>query len=64
VPESLSTWQEAARRLSEELHLNVAPIATTFATTEAAPFAVAADSMPEPTLDRRTRPVPGWGPTK
>jgi uncharacterized protein (DUF169 family) len=58
VPERPTTWQEAARRLRDALHLNVAPIAITFGTADAAPFAAASDPMPEPTPDGRTGRVP------
>lgn len=53
-----SDWSELARRLTDALHLNVAPIAITFDATGAAPFAEASEPMPEPTADGRTGRVP------
>jgi len=58
MPEDPSTWHEAARRLSEALHLNVPPIAITFGPTDAAPFVATSNPMPEPTVDGRTGRVP------
>ena len=54
----MNVWQELARRLSVALHLNIDPIAITFGATDAAPFAAATDTMPEPTADGRTGRVP------
>ena len=56
-----STWQDAARRLTAALHLDVAPIAITFSNTavdDAPPFADPSAPMPEPTADGRTGRVP------
>jgi uncharacterized protein (DUF169 family) len=58
VPDSPSIWQEAARRLTEALHLHVSPIAITFDAPDAAPFAPASAPMPAPTPDGRTGRVP------
>lgn len=54
----MEVWVDAARRLSDALHLNVAPIAITFGAADAAPFAAAVEPMPEPTDDGRTGRVP------
>ena len=53
-------WDEAARRLTTALHLDVAPIAITFSdsTEVAPPFADPAMPMPDPTPDGRTGRVP------
>jgi uncharacterized protein (DUF169 family) len=53
-----SHWRDAAQRLREALHLNVAPIAISFGGTDVAPFAPVSDPMPEPTADGRTGRVP------
>ena len=58
MPEIPSPWHDAARRLTEALHLHLAPIAITFDAPDAAPFAPAAEPMPEPTPDGRTGRVP------
>ena len=53
-----SPWREASDRLTAALHLNVAPIAITFADGGAEPFAAASSPMPEPAPDGRTGRVP------
>src|SRR6476659_9504429 len=55
-----SIWQDAAARLTAALHLDVAPIAITFSSTDdaAPPFADPLTPMPEPTADGRTGRVP------
>lgn len=58
VAKGRTTWHQAALRLSEALHLNVAPIAITFGASDAMPFTAASDPMPEPTADGRTGRVP------
>jgi len=58
VSESASPWHDAARRLTNALHLDVPPIAITFDAADAAPFASASEPMPEPTPDGRTGRVP------
>lgn len=52
-------WRELARRLTEALHLNVAPIAITFSPVEGIPaFLDPSEPMPEATGDGRTGQVP------
>ena len=58
MPDEHTAWQRFAQRLSEALHLNVAPIAITFDTADAPPFAAPSEPMPEPTPDGRTGRVP------
>jgi uncharacterized protein (DUF169 family) len=54
-----SPWPEVADRLSGALHLDVAPIAITFAAAGgASPFVDPTVPMPEPTTDGRTGRVP------
>jgi uncharacterized protein (DUF169 family) len=47
-----------SERLTEALHLNLAPIAISFSDTHAPPFVEDSASMPEPTSDGRTGRVP------
>jgi uncharacterized protein (DUF169 family) len=54
----VNVWQNAAGRLREALHLNVAPIAITFDAANPAPSMVAAERIPEPTPEGRTGRVP------
>jgi uncharacterized protein (DUF169 family) len=51
-------WSEAAERLINALRLNVAPIAITFGSTDALPFATPSIALAAPTVDGRTGRVP------
>lgn len=53
----MTTWSEAAERLTAALHLKVAPVAITFS-AGAPPFAALDEPMPAPTPDGRTGRVP------
>jgi uncharacterized protein (DUF169 family) len=58
MPDDHTEWQGFAQRLTEALHLNLAPIAITFDGADVAPFADPSEPLPEPTPDGRTGRVP------